>query len=62
MCCGAMYWGKIGRIVYGCSDEKNGYKHITEENWPFHPKTTMTKGVLEEECSLLMKTFFRNKR
>ena len=62
MCCGAMYWGKIGRIVYGCSDEKNGYKHITEENWPFHPKTTMTKGVLEEECALLMKTFFRHKR
>lgn len=62
MCCGAMYWGKIGRVVYGCADEKNGYKHITEENWPFHPKTTMTKGVLEEECALLMKTFFRNKR
>ncbi len=62
MCCGAMYWGKIGRVVYGCSDEKNGYKHITEENWPFHPKTTLTKGVLEEDCALLMKTFFRNKR
>jgi len=62
MCCGAMYWGKIGRVVYGCSDEKNGYKHITEENWPFHPKTTLTQGVLEEECALLMKTFFRNKR
>jgi tRNA(adenine34) deaminase len=62
MCCGAMYWGKIGRVVYGCSDEKNGYKHITEENWPFHPKTTITKGVLEEECAALMKTFFRNKR
>lgn len=62
MCCGAMYWGKIGRVVYGCADEKNGYKHITEENWPFHPKTTLTKSVLEEECALLMKTFFRNKR
>lgn len=62
MCCGAMYWGKIGRVVYGCSDEKNGYKHITEENWPFHQKTTITKGVLEEECAALMKTFFRNKR
>jgi tRNA(adenine34) deaminase len=62
MCCGAMYWGKIGRVVYGCSDEKNGYKHITEENWPFHPKTTITKGVLEEECAALMKMFFRNKR
>src|SRR4051812_45925077 len=28
MCCGAMYWGKIGKIVYGCSDEKNGYRHF----------------------------------
>ena len=28
MCCGALYWSKIGRIVYGASDEKNGYKHI----------------------------------
>ena len=62
MCCGALYWGKIGRIVYGCSDEKNGYKHITEENWPFHPKTTITKGVMEEECAALMKNFFRSKR
>jgi tRNA(adenine34) deaminase len=62
MCCGAMYWGKIGRIVYGCSDEKNGYKHITKDANPFHPKTMITKGVLEEECAGLMKTFFRNKR
>lgn len=62
MCCGAMYWAKIGRIVFGCSDEKNGYKHITQENWPFHQKATITKGVLEDECALLMKMFFRNKR
>lgn len=62
MCCGALYWGKLGRVVYGCSDEKNGYKHITQENWPFHPRTTITKGVLENECAGLMRTFFRNKR
>jgi len=62
MCCGALYWSKIGRIVYGCADEKNGFKHITQENWPFHPKTTISKGVLEEDCAALMKTFFRNKR
>lgn len=62
MCCGAIYWGKIGRIVWGCDDEKNGYKHITEENWPFHPKTTITKGILQEECAALMKNFFRSRR
>jgi len=62
MCCGAMYWGKIGRIVYGASDEKNGFKNIVKEHWPFHPKTELTKGVLEQECASLMKMFFKNKR
>ena len=62
MCCGAMYWSKIGRIVYGASDEKNGYKHITQDNWPFHPKTELVKGILANECAALMKDFFRNKR
>src|SRR3954447_97067 len=32
MCAGALYWSKIGRIVYGASDPKNGYLHITKEN------------------------------
>ncbi len=51
MCCGAMYWGKIGRIVYGASDEKNGFKHIVKDNWPFHPKTELVNGILEDECA-----------
>lgn len=62
MCCGAMYWGKIGRIVYGASDEKNGYKRITKENWPFHPKTELANGVLADECAFLMRSFFKSKR
>src|SRR6478752_1396735 len=62
MCAGAMYWGKIGRIVYGASDEKNGYKHITKENWPFHPKTELVNGVLQDECAQLMRSFFKSKR
>jgi len=62
MCCGAMYWGKIGRIVYGASDEKNGYKRITEDNWPFHPKTELVKGILADECAFLIRSFFKSKR
>jgi tRNA(adenine34) deaminase len=62
MCCGAMYWGKIRRIVYGASDEKNGFKHITKENWPFHPKTELVQGVLQDECASLMRSFFKAKR
>lgn len=62
MCAGALYWSKIGRIVYGASDEKNGYLHVTRDQWPFHPKTELVKGVMKDECAELMKAFFRAKR
>jgi tRNA(adenine34) deaminase len=62
MCCGALYWSKIGRIVYGTSDEKNGFQHITKENWPFHPKTELVSGILKDECAQLMRSFFKSKR
>src|SRR6202022_1355485 len=29
MCAGALYWSKIGRVVYGAADEKNGYRRMT---------------------------------
>jgi len=67
MCCGALYWSKIGRIVYGAVDEKNGF-HRHFKNDPqaasgvWHPKTTVTQGVLSEECAALMKDFFRSRR
>lgn len=62
MCAGAMYWSKLGKIVYGADDEKNGYKRTAGANWPFHPKTELIRGVLKEECAALMKEFFKNKR
>ncbi len=72
MCAGALYWSKIGRVVYGADDAKNGYRRTMSpgpekdrpgtEAWPFHPKTALLKGVLKDECSLLMTEFFRNKR
>ncbi|MGZ3848120.1 MAG: nucleoside deaminase [Flavisolibacter sp.] len=62
MCAGALYWSKIGRVVYGASDEKNGYLHVTGERSPFHPKTLLVRGVLAGDCAALMKTFFRQKR
>ncbi len=62
MCAGAIYWSKIGKIVYGADDEKNGYKKIAGSNWPFHPKAELIKGVLKEECANLMKEFFKQKR
>lgn len=67
MCCGAMYWSKIGRIVYGASDEKNGYKRFTDPaatyaSAPFHPKTEIIKGIMAAECTWLMQSFFRARR
>ncbi len=62
MCCGAMYWSKIGRIVYGAEDVKNGYRKTTGTNWPFHQKAGLTSGVLAHECAQLMKDFFAQKR
>ena len=62
MCCGAMYWSKLARVVYGADDEKNGYLHITKDAWPFHPKTELVKGVLQNECAQLIRDFFKAKR
>jgi tRNA(adenine34) deaminase len=62
MCCGALYWSKISRVVYGAPDEKNGYRRTTGANNPFHPKTIITGGILESECGKLMKDFFKLKR
>jgi tRNA(adenine34) deaminase len=62
MCCGAMYWSKLNRIVYGAADVKNGYKKTTGENWPFHPKAELVHGILAEECAQLMKNFFAARR
>jgi tRNA(adenine34) deaminase len=62
MCAGALYWSKIGRVVWGADDDKNGHLRVTGNQWPFHPKTETRKGVLKDECAALMKTFFKDKR
>lgn len=59
MCSGALYWSKIGRIVYGAEDAKNGYKRVAGDCSPFHPKTELLGGVLAEESAQLMKDFFK---
>lgn len=70
MCAGALYWSKIGRVVFGAEDEKNGYRRgigdLTSgpllNSWPFHPRTELVRGVLSEDCATLMREFFRSKR
>lgn len=60
MCAGASMWTQVKRIVYGAKDEKRGYSLL--KNNLLHPKTEVKSGVLEKECSELLKTFFKQKR
>jgi len=62
MCSGALYWSKIGRVVYGADDDKNGHRRFTGSTSPFHPKTKITTGLLKDECAQLMKDFFKERR
>lgn len=60
MCAGALGWSQITRIVYGASDEKRGFTRFAP--LALHPKTEVVSGVLEEQCSSLVKEFFKKKR
>ena len=59
MCAGASYWAQLGKIVYGASDLNRGF---SSTNIKLHPKTKVIGGILKEECSLLLKKFFIEKR
>ncbi len=60
MCAGAIGWAQICRIVYGAPDPKRGYQTYAPR--VFHPKATVTAGVLETECRTLIQEFFKTKR
>jgi tRNA(adenine34) deaminase len=60
MCAGALGWAQLKRIVYGAPDEKRGYRRFAPQ--ALHPRTEVTSGVMEKECTELMKTFFQQKR
>ncbi len=60
MCAGALSWSQISNIVYGASDPKKGYTCFSDKI--LHPKTKVTKGILEKECAKLMTDFFKKRR
>ena len=61
MCAGAIAWAQVGRIVIGCDDPKRGYTSVCARE-PFHPRATVTRGVLADDCRSLMQSFFRSRR
>jgi tRNA(adenine34) deaminase len=59
MCAGALAWSQISNVVIGARDEKRGF---INKNLQLHPKTEIITGILENECSVLVKAFFKEKR
>jgi tRNA(adenine34) deaminase len=59
MCSGALSWSQISKVVIGARDEQRGFinKHLT-----LHPKTEIVTGIMEDECSSIVKDFFKSKR
>jgi tRNA(adenine34) deaminase len=60
MCAGALSWAQVGRVVYASKDEKRGY-NLYQPNL-LHPKTEVTYGIMADEASELMISFFKDKR
>ena len=60
MCAGALYWSQIDRVVFATRDAKRGASSTGTSL--YHPATLVENGVLENECSQLLKDFFAKKR
>lgn len=60
MCAGALGWAQLGRLVYGASDPKRGYRAYAPG--ALHPHTEVVSGVLADEAAALMKSFFSDRR
>lgn len=60
MCAAALNWAQVSRIVWGAPDPKRGYTLFSPSL--LHPKTEVSYGILQEECSRPVLDFFKNKR
>ncbi|MHB8232804.1 MAG: nucleoside deaminase [bacterium] len=57
MCCGAILLSRITKLVYGTIDPKGGSASMI-----LNDKIEVVSGIMEEESSLLLKSFFKSKR
>ena len=65
MCSGAIIQSRIKRVVYGAPDIKGGAFgssiNVLDANNINH-RPEIVKGVLEEECTAIIKNYFKSKR
>jgi tRNA(adenine34) deaminase len=65
MCAGAMVNARLGRLVYGCKDEKGGavdslYKLLSDRR--LNHQVKVVSGILEDECAEILQRFFKSRR
>ena len=65
MCAGAIINSRIDRVVYGASDYKGGaveslFNVLSHPGLNHEPE--LASGVLGDECSQIMKDFFKERR
>ena len=60
MCAAALCWAQLGRLVYGAPDPRRGYSLFSPSL--LHPRTEVASGLLADECSALVKDYFKSKR
>lgn len=65
MCAGAIVQARVDRVVIGCMNQKAGCAgsilNLLQMK-EFNHQVEITKGVLEEECSAMLSTFFKELR
>ena len=65
MCAGAMVQARIARLVFGATDPKGGAAgtlyNILQDSRLNH-RLMVSGGILEEECTILLQQFFRERR
>ena len=65
MCAGALVLARVKRLVYGANDPKTGACGSVvniANNKKLNHRIKVEKGVLERECAILLKEFFKKKR
>jgi tRNA(adenine34) deaminase len=65
MCAGALVHARLERLVYGANDPKAGAVEsvLNVLNHPrLNHRVEITAGVLEQECTEILKNFFRSRR
>ena len=65
MCAGALVQARVQRIVYGATDPKGGgieslYQICSDSR--LNHQIEITKGILADECGLILKDFFKSRR